>query len=156
MHAYAGSADCGRIDRREIAMAARHLQKLRGQDLLPSEAQDPIASESEDESAEPLNPFDLLDDNEVRNKLDALMRSVVQVQQFGMLRVGGSRQCDRRRHRPRRHQSGSADKNPNTDQLGQEEKGQKKAKQECQRSCCHSVLCTFQPQQQTQSTIRSS
>lgn len=43
-------------------MAARHLQKLRGQD--EPDAQDVDASESEEESA-PQNPFDLLDDNEV-------------------------------------------------------------------------------------------
>ncbi len=47
-------------------MAARHLQKLRAQDL-PS-AFDTFgddASESEEETTGPVNPFDLLDDKEV-------------------------------------------------------------------------------------------
>ena len=48
-------------------MAARHLQKLRVQDVPQLAAQDVDASESEEEIAAPLNPFDLLDDNEVSN-----------------------------------------------------------------------------------------
>ena len=49
-------------------MAARHLQKLRGQDVqdVLADAQYVDASESEEETAA-LNPFDLLDDNEVGN-----------------------------------------------------------------------------------------
>lgn len=52
-------------------MAARHLQKLRGQDVLQPDVQAVDASESEEETAAPLNPFDLLDDNEVRSLPDA-------------------------------------------------------------------------------------
>ena len=46
-------------------MAARHLQKLRAQDLPSSDAIKDDASESEEETIGPLNPFDLLDDKEV-------------------------------------------------------------------------------------------
>lgn len=46
-------------------MAARHLQKLRGEVVLPSDTQNPEATESEEETTAPLNPFDLLDDNQV-------------------------------------------------------------------------------------------
>ncbi len=46
-------------------MAARHLQKLRAQDLPSPDALEVDAGESEEESAAPLNPFDLLDENEV-------------------------------------------------------------------------------------------
>ncbi|KAL3162159.1 hypothetical protein ABBQ32_009867 [Trebouxia sp. C0010 RCD-2024] len=45
-------------------MAARHLQKLRGDELPLSGARDVDASDSEDESAAAQNPFDLLDQNE--------------------------------------------------------------------------------------------
>ena len=46
-------------------MAARHLQKLRAQDLSSSDAIEDNASESGEETTGPLNPFDLLDDKEV-------------------------------------------------------------------------------------------
>lgn len=45
-------------------MAARHLQKLRAQELPSSDAIEDNASESEEETTGPLNPFDLLDDKE--------------------------------------------------------------------------------------------
>ncbi|DBA78426.1 hypothetical protein WJX79_008278 [Trebouxia sp. C0005] len=45
-------------------MAARHLQKLRAQDLSSSDAIEDNASESGEETTGPLNPFDLLDDKE--------------------------------------------------------------------------------------------
>lgn len=46
-------------------MAARHLQKLRTQDLPSSETVDADASDSEEENTAPPNPFGLLDDQEV-------------------------------------------------------------------------------------------
>ena len=46
-------------------MAARHLQKLRLQDPAV-DAEEAEASEGEEEAAAPSNPFDLLDDLEVR------------------------------------------------------------------------------------------
>ena len=50
-------------------MAARHLQKLRAQDVVPLNGVEDGSSESEEESPGPLNPFDLLDDTEVRRYL---------------------------------------------------------------------------------------
>ncbi len=44
-------------------MAARHLQKLRAQDLPSAFGDD--ASDSDEETTGPVNPFDLLDDKEV-------------------------------------------------------------------------------------------
>jgi hypothetical protein len=46
-------------------MAARHLQKLRAQDLPSADTIGDDASESEEETTGPVNPFDLLDDKEV-------------------------------------------------------------------------------------------
>ena len=46
-------------------MAARHLQKLRGEEVLPPDTQNAEASDSEEETTAPLNPFDLLGDNQV-------------------------------------------------------------------------------------------
>ena len=51
---------------RQAHMATRHLQKLRGEEVQPLDTQDSEASESEEACTGPLNPFDLLDDNEVR------------------------------------------------------------------------------------------
>lgn len=46
-------------------MAARHLQKLRGTDLVRHPSSDLSDSESEDDTATgPANPFDLLDEAE--------------------------------------------------------------------------------------------
>lgn len=50
-------------------MAARHLQKLRAQDVVPLNGVEDGSSDSEEESPGPLNPFDLLDDTEVRRYL---------------------------------------------------------------------------------------
>ena len=47
-------------------MAARHLQKFRAQDLRSADAIEDEASDSEEETTGPVNPFDLLDDKEVR------------------------------------------------------------------------------------------
>lgn len=46
-------------------MAARHLQKLRAQDLPSADAIGDEVSESEEETTGPVNPFGLLDDKEV-------------------------------------------------------------------------------------------
>ena len=52
-------------------MAARHLQKLRGEELPLSGAQEADASDSEEGNAAAQNPFDLLDQNEVTKRQPA-------------------------------------------------------------------------------------
>lgn len=63
-------------------MAARHLQKLRGEEVPLSGAQDADASDSEDESAAAQNPFDLLEQDEVTNWQSAwhLQRQIASTQ----------------------------------------------------------------------------
>ena len=68
-------------------MAARHLQKLRGDDLLQQATSEPDTSESEEETAGPANPFDLLDEAEQDNEEDAEVHAAKQScqKQQGML-----------------------------------------------------------------------
>lgn len=58
-------------------MAARHLQKLRGDDLLQQVTSEPETSESDEDTAGPANPFDLLDEAEQDNGDDAEVHAAV-------------------------------------------------------------------------------